>query len=109
MPTAVAVPLAIALGGASIGGSLLEGERARKQQKRALGAQQEANRLATSRAASEQRRTEMEQRRLNRKGPNIGSLLDTERSQSAGGAASTLLTSPSGRRPTLAKTSLLGA
>jgi len=109
MPTAVAVPLAIALGGASIGGSIIQGEQARKDQSRALRSQQEANRLATSRAAAEQRRTEQEQRRVNRKSPDITSLLDTERAAGRGGAASTLLTNPGSRRPTLARASVLGA
>lgn len=107
MPAAIAIPLAFAFGGASIAQS----ERQRRQQGRALRAQEQAQREATSRAAAERRRQETEQRRLRRRKPNVASLLGEEQRLSQRGAGATLLTGVTGinrQRATLGHSSLLG-
>jgi hypothetical protein len=67
--------------------------------------------LAVSRSASEQRRQEMEQRRLNRRKPNIQSILGAERRAALTGPGATTLTGSAGvgrESLTLGRSSLLG-
>ena len=86
-----------AIGAAAlIGTSIFEGQQQKKQQRGAIRRQDAAQRQATQAAAGEQRRSEAERRRLNRKRPQIESLLGQAQRASAGGAAGTLLTGPSG-------------
>lgn len=111
MPAAVAIPLAFAVGGASLGASIYQGQSAAKAQRRALRSQEQAQREATSRAAAIQRRNEMESRRVNRRTPDIGRLLDTAGTRSRQGPGSTFLTGPRGVPASgmlLGGTSLLG-
>jgi len=92
-------------------GPIGAGREQKKAQERALGAQQDAQRQATARAEAEQRRQDMERRRLNRKKPDIGALVSEERRSALTGAGSTLLTGASGvgsSRLTLGSASLLG-
>lgn len=112
MPQAIAVPLAVGVTGAAVGASVAQLQDQKKMQKRAIRAQEEAQRLATSRAAAESRRQEMENRRLRRRTPNIQSLLRAEERGSLTGAGSTILTGAGGvdsSKITLGRASLLGA
>jgi hypothetical protein len=109
MPTGVAVPFMIGLTTAS---TAYQGNQQDRAQKRAVKRQAEAQRLATTRAVSEQRRQEMESRRLNQRRPNIASLLANEQRGALAGAGSTMLSGTSGvpaDRLTLGKSSLLGS
>jgi hypothetical protein len=104
--------VAAALSLASIGAGIEQGQRQVRQQKRALQAQEEATRTATAASASERRRAELEQRRANRRQPDVASLLGTERSALGRGPAATMLTGASGIDPNrllLGKKSLLGS
>lgn len=95
-----------------LGIAVAQGEAQMRAQKRAARRTAEAQRLATSRAAAEQRRQEMEQRRLNRRKPNVMSLLGKEQNAAATGPGATLLTGSAGvprDRLTLGSSSLLGA
>lgn len=109
MPIATAIPIALGLG---LGASAVQGRQQSIAQKRGIRQQEEAQRLATSRAAAEQRRQEMEQRRANRKKPNLSSLLSDERRGALTGPGATMLTGAGGvnrQRLTLGQSSLLGA
>ena len=50
---------------AGLGSSIVSGEQGRKQQKKALRSQEQAQARSEARALSQQRRSEQEQRRLN--------------------------------------------
>lgn len=110
MPPAMAIPLAFAMTAATVGTSVYQGEQAKKGQKAAMRTQLGAQKKAESMALSEQRRAEQESRRLNRREPDISTLLGRERQASKRGAGSTLLTGPGGgsTQRTLGQTSLLG-
>jgi len=100
----------LALGGLP-GLSVAQGQQAAREQKRALTRQEEAQRQALRAAASQQRRSEMEFRRVNRKVPDVGSLLAGEAASSRQGPGSTMLTGFPGidpQRLLLGRTSLLG-
>ena len=111
MPNAVAIPAAFAVGGAAIGGSVIQAQEQRRAQKRALESQEREQRLAVSRAAAEQRRQGEEQRRVNRRRPNVASLLSSERRGELSGPGATVLAgaNPTQARTTLGRASLLGA
>jgi len=94
---------------ASLGASVYQAEEAKKGQKASLRQQKSAQAQALARAQSESRRSELERRRLNRKRPDLGTLLTAEMDRARTGPASTLLTSARGAgRPTLGSRSLLG-
>lgn len=112
MPQAIAIPLAFAAGSALLGGSAIQAAQQARTQKNAVRAQEEAQRLATSRAAAEQRRIEREQRRLNQRRPDVAGLLASEQRAALAGTGATSLTGAAGiatDRLTLARPSLLGA
>jgi hypothetical protein len=105
------LPLGALLFGASTGASIHQGQKAAQQGRRAVRAQKDAQRSAEARAISENRRAEEERRRLNRRRPDVASLLGEEREAAQRGPASTLLTGSSGvsrRKLTLGSSSLLG-
>ena len=79
-----------------VAGSIFQGQRERREQRRAVRRQEAAQRQATQRAATERRRSEQEQRRLNRRRPQIPSLLGQAGRAAQGGPAGTLLTGPGG-------------
>ncbi len=111
MPAAVAIPAAIATAAAVGGASVYQGQMQKRSQRRALRSQEAAQDQALAAAASEQRRTEMEQRKLNRRQPDLGTILAGQRARGRRGAASTLLTGATGvgrGSMTLGTTSLLG-
>lgn len=98
--------------GAALGGSIYQGERQRKEQKRALRSQERAQSESLAAAAAQERRADMEAKAKNRKEPDVASLLATEQRASLTGTASTLLTGASGvtkDRLRLGQTSLLGS
>ncbi len=100
-----------ALGGLLVGGSVYQGEAGRKQQKKALRSQEQAQARSEARALSQQRRSEQEQRRLNRKQPDLFSILGREREAALQGPGSTLLTGARGvgkGKLTLGQSSILG-
>jgi len=110
--TSIALGLTAAAAAASVGASAYQGHQQRKQARGAALQQMEAQRLATSRAAAEARRQEQQNRELNRKGPNLGSLLGAERRRGSSGPGATTLTGAAGvsaERLTLGRSSLLGA
>lgn len=110
MPQAVAIPLAVGLAAVSGVASVAQGEVTRKAASRALRSQKEAQRLATSRAAAEQRRSEQDQRRANRGQPDLGGILGREQRGSRG-TSSTLLSGGgvASSSLTLGRSSLLGS
>jgi hypothetical protein len=86
-----------AIGAAAlIGTTIFQGQRQKKQERKALRRQDVAQQQATTAAAGEQRRSEGERRRLNRRGPDLGSILGGQRRAGQGGAAGTLLTGAGG-------------
>lgn len=86
----------VALGAALIGGSIFEGQQKKRAQRRSLRRQEQATRLAESRALSETRRADQERRRLNRRQPDIGALLADSQRGGAAGVGGTLLTGAGG-------------
>ncbi len=86
-----------AIGAAAlIGTSVFQGQQQKEEERRGLRRQEAAERQATQRAAGEQRRSEADQRRLNRRGPRTDTLLGRSQRAAAGGPAGTLLTGPGG-------------
>lgn len=103
--------LGIGLGGGLFGQNIYEGQKADREQKRALRRQEKAQRDAEARAISQQRRSEQEFAKANRKQPDIGSILEGEQQAALSGASSTMLTGPGGVDPNqlrLGRRSLLG-
>jgi hypothetical protein len=96
---------------AGLGSGIYSGEVGRKQQKKALRSQQQAQARSEARATSQQRRSEQEQRRLNRRQPDLMGILGRARQSALQGTGSTLLTGPGGvpkGRVALGQSSLLG-
>lgn len=85
-----------AVAAVGLGLSIFQGQKEKSSQKQAIRRQDKAQRQATVAAAGEQRRSEADQRRLNRRGPNRDTLLQGARRGAAGGAAGTLLTGAGG-------------
>ncbi len=89
----------VALGAALIGGSVLQGQKQKKTERRAIKRQARAERTAESAAAAELRRSGAERRRLNRRQPELQGLLSGQQRAARSGPASTLLTGPGGVDP----------
>ncbi len=87
---------AVGIGGAILGGSIYQGLQQRRAQRRGERAQEAAQEVATRRAAAEVRRARDQERSLNRKKPNVLSLLNREKTAALTGPGSTLLTGASG-------------
>ncbi len=83
---ALVVGAAAAIGGTTY--SVVQGEAAKSEQKKALGRQEKAQAQAVGVAATEQRRADEEQRRANRRTPDIGSLLAFEQGRAGFGGSS---------------------
>ena len=94
----------------AIGTSIYQGEKQKDAQKRAMRAQEAANRESLSQAAAQQRQDEMEARQRNRMQPEIDAILAGERARAMMGGSATSLTGPGGAtvRPKLGGSSLLG-
>lgn len=84
------------LGTGVIGGSIYQGLQQRRAQRRGERAQAAAQDVATRRAAAEVRRARDKERSLNRKKPNVLSLLNREKEAALTGPGSTLLTGSTG-------------
>lgn len=98
---------------AALGATVYQGERQASAQRSSLRAQGKAQRESATAAAAEQRRAEMEQRKANRKSPNVASLLAEERTQGWTGQGTTMLTGSqgiarAGSSMKLGQTSMLG-
>lgn len=107
MPQAVA-PILI---GVATGAAVVQGQRAARQQRRALRAQEQAQQEALNRAQAAERRSRAEFERVNRRQPDATSLLGAEQARERTGAGSTLLTGSLGVDPgklLLGRKSLLG-
>lgn len=91
-----------------MGSSIYQGQKAAQGQRRALRQQKDVQARAEVRAISEQRTSEQRQRSLNRRQPDLTSLLGAEEELARRGPASTLLTRGRAKKPTLGQTSLLG-
>jgi hypothetical protein len=94
-------PLPIAIGALllSSGAAVHQGQLQKQQARRSLRAQKAFQAKAESRAISETRRSEAEQRRLNRRTPDLSAILLGERAAARRGPAATLLTGASGIEP----------
>ena len=105
-----AAPLVLGLAGAgAVGGSIFQGQQQKQAARRSIRAQERAQDEATSRAAAEVRRQSLAERRLNRRKPDITSLLSAERRS---GLGETSLTGAGGvgrGSLTLGRSSLLGS
>lgn len=87
----------------------LPGQREAKAQKRALRDQRDAQAVAAAAAASEAQRAEAQQRRANRRAPDVAALLEAARARKSN---ATLLTGTRGVERSalsLGGTTLLGA
>lgn len=82
-----------------LGASIHQGYEAREARQESMRRQQKAQAEATTRAISERVRGEQEKRRVNRKKPDVQTLLGNERAESGRGTGATLLTGPTGVQP----------
>lgn len=100
-----AILIAGALGaGASIYGS----EKSAAGQRKALRAQEQAQKKAESQALDQKRQSAQEMNKANAKTPDISSIMATAMGASKSGSASTLLSGQSSNSLGLARTRLLG-
>lgn len=105
----VATIIGVGNAGAGVASSAIDAKTARDQmrlQRQALDEQRNAQAIATSASAAQQRRNEELQARAARKAPNIAALLLGE--QSIGSTPSTMLSGARGAGKPLGKTTLLG-
>lgn len=100
---------------AAVGGtaySIVNGQSQLGNQKKQLVAQNTAQGKAEAQAVSNQRKAEVAQNEVNKKTPDIASILSRAASSSRTGVGSTMLTGPSGVNTAslnLGKSSLLGS
>lgn len=91
--------------------SVVAGEDAKKQQKKAMENQERAQAQQLAQAQSAQRRSEMAQNAANRRQPDVGGIMERAGQQAGGGPSSTMLTGPGGVDPSqlsLGRSTLLG-
>lgn len=96
---------------ALVGGSVFQGQQQKQAARRSARAQEAAQREATSQAAAEVRRQGISERKLNRRRPNVLSLLSAERRSALTGPGATALTGSTGvgrGQFMLGRSSLLG-
>ena len=96
---------------ASTGYSIYKGEQQKKQQKKKLAMQRQANEDARKQAQSEADRADMEYNKANRQTADVGAIGDESVLAGKGGAAGTMLTGKMGVDPNqlnLGKSTLLG-
>ena len=92
----MAVPIIAAVIGA--GAAITAGERQGQQAKKSRNQQADAQERARSASVREQKRAEEEQRRANRRTPDVASLLGAAQRDAQAGAGSTLLSGAQGIR-----------
>ena len=91
-----------ALGGSEyipIVGSIVQGQRQARQQKRAIAAQEQGQREASSRLIGQQNKNAMANRAANQKMPDILSMLANAQQSASSGSASTVLSPLPGLDP----------
>lgn len=82
-------------------GAIQQGRAGEKAQRKAMEAQDAAQKKAEAQAIRQERISGMDKLRANQKTPNMQSLLSAARRPSTQGAASTMLTQPYGTTNTL--------
>lgn len=93
------------------GGTIYQGQQARSAGKKTARIQREAQRSAEASAITEREMASQQQRRANRRQPNVAALLSTAQQAATTGPASTMLTGASGVTgggTMLGRSSLLG-
>ena len=91
--------------------SVVAGEDAKKQQKKAMESQERAQAQQLAQTQAQQRRSEMAMNAANRRTPDVGGIMERAGQQAAGGPSATMLTGPGGVDPTqlsLGRSTLLG-
>ena len=102
---------AVIVGAATVGSQLYASSQQRKQQKKQLALQSQANEDARKQAKAEADRADMEYNKANRQTADVGSINDESVLAGKGGAAGTMLTGNMGIDPNqlnLGKSTLLG-
>lgn len=85
------------------GAAIAQGEQQKKIARQSLIAQTRAQDSAAASAAAAARRSAMEQRALNKKKPNVTSLLADEQQRALTGPSAAMLTGNLGVRPSMLK------
>ena len=109
--SSTAATIAAIVGGGLVGLQVQQGEEQRKAAKRSFNLQREAQRSAEASAITEREMASQQQRRTNRRQPNVAALLSTAQQAATTGPASTMLTGASGVTgggTMLGRSSLLG-
>ena len=108
---AIAMSVAAAAAVAGTAYSVVAGEDAKKQQKKALESQERAQAQQLAQTQAQQRRSEMAMNAANRKQPDVAGIMERAGQQAGGGPSATMLTGPGGVDPTqlsLGRSTLLG-
>ena len=106
---ALAATAAAAVAGTTY--SVVAGEDAKKQQKKAMESQERAQAQQLAQTQAQQRRSEMAMNAANRKSPDVAGIMERAGQQAGGGPSSTMLTGPGGVDPSqlsLGRSTLLG-
>lgn len=82
---------AIALGVASLGASVYQGQKSAASQKRSLESQEQAQKQAVAQQNAQRRESQEAMAKANRKTPDIATIMAQAMEPSKGGAASTML------------------
>tara|TARA_R100000458_G_C8088288_1_gene120101 strand:- start:233 stop:559 length:327 start_codon:yes stop_codon:yes gene_type:complete len=102
----------VAATAASVGYQIYSGEKNRRQQQRAVEAQEQANKDANERAKKQADRMDVEVNRANRKRADVAAIQSKEEQSAMTGPAGTMLTGSQGVNPdnlTLGGNTLLGS
>lgn len=96
---------------ATVAGAAYQGVTQQQAAKKTAGLQKEAQRSAEASAITEREMASQQERRLNKRKPNVAALLSTAQQAATTGPASTMLTGASGATggaTSLGRSSLLG-
>ena len=91
--------------------SVVAGQDASKQQKKAMQQQEQAQAQQLAQAQRQQRQSEMAMNAANRKSPDVSGIMERAGRQASGGPSATMLTGPGGVDPSqlsLGRSTLLG-
>ena len=103
---------AIVVGTVGVGYSIYAGEQQKKQQKKQLALQEQANKDAKQTAKEQADRADVEMNRANRKRADVSAIQSKEEQSALSGPAGTMLTGVQGVNPddlTLGGNTLLGS
>jgi Flp pilus assembly protein TadB len=112
--TIIGTIAAVTMAAASVAGtaySVVAGQDAKKQQKKAMESQEKAQAQQLAQTQAQQRRSEMAMNAANRRQPDVSGIMERAGQQAGGGPSSTMLTGPGGVDPTqlsLGRSTLLG-